>query len=364
MDEKSMDPSDPDAAQGRKRAKPPVIELEATDVTPGRPESERAKNQEEDSGNEENRSPVGGFLNQRTLPLFAAAVGMLAGALMLALVFLFARGGTLAGIGGNAGGDPAVAERVDQVLKIAAELEKRVAAVESRPNPQPVDLAPLTARMESLENSLVDLRKLGEQAQAASTAAIEAINTRLAALEARLTAPRPAAANAAQIVALGTLRDAIQSGAPFEKELSAVRSMLGERAAPLAAFEPSSREGLPTVAKLAASFAELAPRLARDPEPATGYFARLLANASRLVEIRPAGEVEGASPGAIVARMEERLKRNDLAAALEEGVRLPVASRAIAADWFALATRRRDAELAVKNLLGAELSALSAEPQK
>jgi len=34
-----MDPSDPDgpAAQGRKRAKPPVIELEATDVTPETP---------------------------------------------------------------------------------------------------------------------------------------------------------------------------------------------------------------------------------------------------------------------------------------------------------------------------------------
>ncbi len=74
--------------------------------------------------------------------------------------------------------------------------------------------------------------------------------------------------------------------------------------------------------------------------------------------------MEGASAGAIVARMEERLKRGDLAAALEEGARLPDAAKANAADWFAAAMRRRDAEIAVKNLLNAELAALAAEPQK
>jgi hypothetical protein len=74
--------------------------------------------------------------------------------------------------------------------------------------------------------------------------------------------------------------------------------------------------------------------------------------------------VEGGSAGAIVARMEERLKRGDLAAALEEGGHLPAAAQAAGADWFAIATRRRDAELAVKTLLNAELAALTAEPQK
>jgi hypothetical protein len=74
--------------------------------------------------------------------------------------------------------------------------------------------------------------------------------------------------------------------------------------------------------------------------------------------------VEGASAGAIVARMEERLKRGDLAAALEEGARLPEAARANAADWFTVAARRQNAELAVKNLLNAELAALAAEPPK
>jgi len=371
-----MDPSDPDgpAAQGRKRAKPPVIELEATDVTPETPKPEGGAPQDHQpasGASGENGKGGAAFAAppNRALPVLSGLIGLFAGALALALVVLFARGGSLADIGGRAGGaDPAlgaIGERVDQLLKIVAEQEKRLAAVVSRPAPQAVDLAPLAARVESMENSLVDLRKLGEQAEAAHAGAIEAVQGRINALEGRLAAPpRPAAANAAQIVALGALRDALAAGAPFDRELAAVRSMLGDRAAPLAPFEAAAREGLPTVAKLSARFAELAPKLARDPQPADGYLARLWASAARIVEVRPAGEVEGASAGAVVARMEERLKRGDLAAALDEGARLPVAARAIGADWFAVATRRRDAELAVKNLLNAELAALAAEPQK
>jgi hypothetical protein len=366
-----MDPSDPDAAasQGRKRVKPPVIELEATDVTPEGPKPERGAAEEHKEESEErigNGKSPSSPPSRRALPILSGFIGLLVGALALALVFLFVRGGSLADIGGRAGGsDPAVSERVDQLLKIVAELEKRLATVESRPAPQNVDLAPFTARIEGLENSLSDLRKLGEQAQAANAATLEAVNGRIAALESRLTTPpRSPASNAAEIVALGALRDAIAAGAPFEKELAAVRSMLGDRAATLAPFEPSAREGLPSVAKLSARFAELAPKLAREPEPAEGYFARLWANMAHLVEVRPAGEVEGTSAGAIVARMEERLKRGDLAAALEEGGHLPVAARMLAADWFAVAARRRDAELAVKTLLNAELATLTAEPQK
>jgi hypothetical protein len=366
-----MDPTDPDAAasQGRKRVKPPVIELEATDVTPEGPKPERStseKHQEESedrTGNDKGRSSPP---NRRALPILSGFIGLLVGALALALVFLFVRGGSLADIGGRAGGsDPAISERVDHLLKIVAELEKRLATVESRPAPQTIDLASFTARIEGMENSLSDLRKLGEQAQTANVAAIEAVNGRIAALESRLIAPpRSPAANAAEIVALGALRDAVLAGAPFEKELAAVRSLLGDRATTLAPFEPSAHEGLPTIAKLSARFAELAPKLAREQDTAEGYFARLWASAAHLVEVRPAGEVEGTSTGAIVARMEERLKRGDLAAALEEGGHLPVAARALAADWFALASRRRDAELAVKTLLNAELAALTAEPQK
>jgi len=359
-----MNEHDADAA-GRKRAKPPVIELTATDVTPEAPKPERAaetSNRDDPGGPQNAGTPPRAAAPQRMHPYLSGLIGLLVGALALALVFIFVRGGSLAEIVGP-GANAALADRVDQLLKLAAEQEKRLAAVESRPVPAAVDLSPLTARAEALENSLSDLRKLGEQAEARGAAAVEALNNRLAALENRLAGPgRPAPANSAQIVALGALRDALVSGAPFEKELAAVRAVLGERAAPLSPFESFAKDGLPTVAKLAARFSEIAPKLAREPEPAGGYFARLWANLGRLVEVRPAGEVEGTSAGAIVARMEERLKRGDLAAALDEGARLPEAAKAAGGDWFALAARRRDAEAAVKNLLNAELAALAAEP--
>ena len=357
----TMDDHDPDA--GRKRTKPPVIELAATDVTPQSAKPAQSDAPPGAAGTGGGNGKARAADPPRAHHFVAGLIGLLVGALALALVFLFVRGGSLAEITGQ-GTNSVLAERVDQLLKLVAEQEKRLAAVESRPAPQAIDLSPLTARVEGVENSLSDLRKLGEQGQAANAALIEALNNRLSALENRLTTgPRAAPANSAQIVALGALRDAILSGAPFEKELAAVRAILGDRAAPLAPFESSAQEGLPTVAKLAARFSELAPKLARDPEP-EGYFARLWSNATRLVEVRPVGEVEGASAGAIVARMEERLRRGDLAAALDEGARLPAAAKAVAADWLAAATRRRDAEIAVKNLLNAELAAVAAEPQK
>src|ERR1700687_5983217 len=134
--ENSMDPSDPDAAasQGRKRVKPPVIELEATDVTPEGPKPQRGTSEEhqeesEDrTGNGKGRSAsANNARNRRALPILSGFIGLLVGALALALVFLFVRGGSLADIGGRAGGsDPAIGatgERVDQLLKIVAELE-------------------------------------------------------------------------------------------------------------------------------------------------------------------------------------------------------------------------------------------------
>ena len=96
-------------------------------------------------------------LHTRHFP-FCPASSACSGRAGVGAVFLFVRGGSLAEITGRAAGaDPAIGtigERVDQLLKIVAEQEKRLAAVESRPAPQPVDLAPLAARVEGMENSL------------------------------------------------------------------------------------------------------------------------------------------------------------------------------------------------------------------
>ena len=81
-----------------------------------------------------------------------------------------------------------------------------------------------------------------------------------------------------------------------------------------------------------------------------------MSNAKSLVEIRPIGEAAGDSAGAVVARVETRLASNDLAGALQEAAKLSAAAKARAADWLADASRRREAEVAVGNLLNAALT--------
>jgi hypothetical protein len=84
-------------------------------------------------------------------------------------------------------------------------------------------------------------------------------------------------------------------------------------------------------------------------------------SATRLVEVRPVGEVRGENAGAVVARIEARLQQNDLAGAIEQAAHLPVFAKTAAADWIALATQKRDADRAIKDLIAASLAALGAE---
>ena len=101
--------------------------------------------------------------------------------------------------------------------------------------------------------------------------------------------------------------------------------------------------------------------LARVPDADRGYLSRLVTSATRLVEVRPVGEIRGESAGAVVARIEARLQQNDLAGAVEEAGQLPLSAKTIAADWIAAAMQKRDADRAVKDLIAASLAALGAE---
>jgi len=378
--------SDPEApAQGtRRKMRPPVIELEATDVTPEEPPRAAGSEIPEEPAGKPQEPPRAGMQNSSSnkesrsaLRLIALAGfgGAFIGALAVALFFIFASepiarfmptgDPVRSSTNGSSSTVGTSGDRIEQLARATTEFEKRVAAIESRAAPQANDLAPLRSRTEGIETALSDLRRLIEQMQSANSASTEVVTGRIAAIENRLTQPaRPAIANAAEIVALGALQDAIAKGAPFAKELAAVRGMLTDRAAPLAPLEQSAGAGLPTLATLSARFAELAPKLAREPESDKGYFARLIAHAGSLVEVRPIGEAQGISAGAVVARIETRLARGDLAAAIEEASKLPASAKTEAADWIAAATQRRDAEAAIKTLLSAALASSAAEQQK
>jgi hypothetical protein len=363
---------------GRK-TRPPVIELTATDKTPEEP---REKEKAESAAPKQGTQPEGpyeasaaarGPRNSLLLPVLAGVIGLLAGALVLSLIFLFTGegakrtasvGDTVSGSGSVSVADAAARERAEQFAKAQSEIEKRMNALEAQV--KDLDLAPLKARLDSLESGLKDLHSAVEKAQATGSTANAALLERLAAIEAQVkqAASRPAVANAAEVVALGALQDAIAKGAPFKKELDVVRTMLGDAGASLAPLEVSADSGLPTIAELRRRFSDLAPKLVSAPPPDSGYFAKLWSNARRLIEIRPVGEVAGTSAGAVVARIETRLAKNDLAAALDEAAQLPAGAKAQAADWVSAASRRREADAAVKNLLNAALANSVAERPK
>ena len=356
---------DPPAPKSRRR-KPPVIELEATEIPsaapPPRPEAVAS------AADPDERS-----FEWRALLSFApaatAAAAIVGAVVAILVVFLFDRGNDprvaalvneVAALNQRvdatsraSGADPAalaqILEKIDRIAGMLSEAEKRVAAIEGRAAPAMPDLSPLNTRLD------------------ATAATINALGKRIGALEDRVNAVSASARAAvaptlaAEIVALGTLRDAIHSGAPFSTELAAVRTLLGERAVKLQSLESLANTGVPTMAQLLRRFAELASVLARAPDADGGYLSRLVTSATRLVEVRPVGEIRGESAGAVVARIEARLQQNDLAGVVDEAAHLPASAKAAAADWIAAAAQKRDADRAIKDLIAASLVALGAE---
>lgn len=397
---------------GRRRRRPPTLELKATEVREDVPRAEADQGQSKESARGASpksatrsawdrvraQAAAGDWRGLLPAPVLTGLAGVLAGALIAYL--LIPRGESIDPRVGKlteevsalssrieslasrplpapppAPDQSALLGRLDKLTATIGEAERRLAAVEKRPEPKSPDLssvnertAGIEATLKELRTSLADLRRLAESApEAASPKAVDTLAGRIGSLETRIAelaalraAPPPAPpANidlAAEIVGLNALGTAVRSGAPFVKELEAVRAVLGERAAALAPLESHAKSGLPTVDVLEKQFSDLAPRILRGPEPNGNFFERLLTNASRLVEVRPVGEPEGTSVGAVVARAETKLARRDLTGAIAEVESLPEPAKATAAKWLTAAVQRRDAESLVQNVAHASLA--------
>jgi hypothetical protein len=385
----------------KRRRRPPTIDLTAKEVgADDQPKNDAGQTSQNAGGTPTGkpgwRERAGGFTGSSAVA--AAALTGLGGAALGALVvyLLVASGGTAT--------DPRVAELTGEIAKLSArvesltarpapapvvndssaliqrldrltaaigESEQRLAAIEKRPPPQPADLSGVNQRTAAIEDTLKDLRgALGELRRAAEQTppaatpqAVEQLSSRMGGLEQRiaaLAAPRVAAAASSladDLISLNALAVAVQSGRPFAKELDAARARLGDRAAPLAKIEPFAAKGLPTTAVLADQFSDLADDLLRGPEPESGFFSRLVANATRLVEVRQVGEPAGSSAGAIIARTETKLGHGDLAGAIAEVEALPEPAKSKAADWLATAKQRRDVDQLLKSFIDASLMA-------
>lgn len=215
-----------------------------------------------------------------------------------------------------AAGDPQAAGRLGDQL---GQLDDRVAALESASDSVDPLLGARIARLES------QLAALGAQ--------IDAL-TATADLQGRTEA-------AAVALAFGNLAAAAGAGEAFETEL-AMLNELGVAADATAGVGTFAAAGVPSAQQLAEAFPAVADAVldATEGPEGDGFWDRLFGAAADLVEVRPAGPVEGTDPPAILSRMDAALEAGDLPAALAERQGLPEAGLAASADWAADAADR------------------------
>ena len=223
------------------------------------------------------------------------------------------------------------------------------------------------ARVDANATAVADLAQKLPAATAAERAAVEAMGKRVGALEAlgsRVDAverSQQAAARDDRAVRLAlaatALNTAVERGAAFTAELSAVKSLGGDPKL-IAALEPFAASGVPASAALAREFAEFAPSLQASAAPREGVLARLQMNAEKLIQVRRADESAGSDAGAIVARAEAKASRGDIGGAASELGQLPPDARARAQPWITRAQARQAAIDASRRLAADALSGL------
>lgn len=202
------------------------------------------------------------------------------------------------------------------------------------------------------------VEKVGEAAEAAQSK-LGALENRLAGIEAGAEASRQVQSEAVVVMALATLKAAVDGGKPFAAELAAVEGA-GRGGLDLAGLKPFADKGVPGAARLEETWRGLGRGViaaADKPAGDGGVFDRLLANASGIVRVRPAGETAGTDVPAIVARLEARLAAGDLPGALEQWKTLPEASRAASAAWGAAI----EARVGVDRVLATQTAAVAAK---
>ena len=240
------------------------------------------------------------------------------------------------------------------------QLQQQVAALQTAKPP-----ADLTARIQALEKNggasadltqqVETLRRDLTAAQSASAAMGDnsaKLGQRMQTLEQRINQPGREQAIARALAAAG-LKAATDRGGSFKAELDTFASVAAEDPA-AAKLQAYADKGVPTRADLARRFPTVANAMMdaiHQPATDEGIAARLMSSAMRVVKVRPVGDVEGDTPEARVARMEERIKNGDLKAAVAEFDGLPdVAKQAASAYKQALDARIEVDELTAGTL--------------
>lgn len=377
----------PDPTAGHRR-RAPTIELKATEVanepTAGKaePESNTPKNEGQPSGEkQEGRSRTG-----RRLPSWQAFAGAAAGAALIVIG---------AWLGGHFFEPPSSADLADRIArletqlrdvaarsaqisdgKLADDIAARLGKIErSLAAPAATDAA-VAQQLDAVDGAVKSLAAsvatLTQRTEESLALAKDARNRADAAVSHAEAAQKDAAKRESEsdadrsmrfAIAALALRDAVERGNPFAAELATVKPLAADPAV-LAPVESFAETGVPSNEVLARELSPLIPVMVRalgEPARDGSFLERLQANAARLVRVRPVDEVPGDQPAAIIARLEVKVARADVAGALAELDKLPDTVRAPAADWIGK-VKARDAALAASRQIAARALAALAKP--
>jgi len=430
MAEKRKAPDAPDAARKRKA---PTIDLTATDVTPpeaapepppapaaappetppppppqeppqARPEPEAAKPSSAPKAEPRHRTPVAAML------MSGVASGVIVAAVFAAawyaglvpvnapvrsdmvpkqqIVALQQDVDALKNSPKAGATDPQLAQKLAETQAALTPLTQRLSSAESAIKSGDTAVAALGKRIDDISGNASQARQEADaagkavaqldsrlkdlarsEASTVTRADIDALQQKLAALEAAETSARAsvaqstAAASATRLaLAAQALRNAAIGGAPYVAELAQAKA-LGADAGKLAPLDAFAATGIPSLAALARQLHDLLPQMQKIAAPRAqvsgSFLERLQANAGNLVRISPANAPSGDAPADVMARLEVAAAHNDIAAAAADIGRLPQAAQAPAKDWLARVHARQAALAAASDLAASTARALT-----
>jgi hypothetical protein len=218
------------------------------------------------------------------------------------------------------------------------------------------------AKSASEAASKVQVRREDVDALASRIMALESAVKGLAAVTAPLTSSGAEDRAARMTIAAEALRVAVERGAPYQNELSALKA-IGVDANKTEALEPFAGSGVPSAAMLARELETLKPALQDASEPHSGettFVERLKSNAQKLVRITPLNAPPGNDPQDVVDRIQRDTAHADIGAALADINALPDAAKPLAAA-FSKKAAAREAALAESRQIAAEALAALAQ---
>ncbi len=269
--------------------------------------------------------------------------------------------------------DPTLGSRIAEVAAQTKVLADNLTALARRVD----DIAAASQSAAKQADTALNAVEAAKSANAAASKdqarreVVDALASRIMALEsavkglAAVTAPLTSSGaddRAARLtIAAEALRAAVERGAPYQNELSALKALRVD-AKKTEALEPFAASGVPSAAVLARELEALARALQEASAPRSGdasFLERLKSNAQKLVRITPLSAPAGNDPQAVIDRIRLDAVHIDISAALADIDALPDAAKPLAAAWSKKAAAREAALAGSRQIAAETLAALA-----